>query len=506
MKRTLTVNLWNQVFHIDEDAYELLKTYLGNIEKRFSDKAERKEITEDVEARIAELFNERLKSNKQVINIDDVNEVIVVIGKPDDFAEGHETKSEEAKKETPGAKRLYRDTDNAMLGGVCSGLAAYFKIDVVVTRILLVLTLLFSGPFIYIILWIVMPEAKTTAQKLEMNGEAVNLSNIEKKIKEEFKKVSENLKGNRTKDAFLSFFRAIFNSLSVIFSWFFKAFKVIFGFCIIITGLSLLIVLSAGWFINVNENNEHYIFLKAFFDNDMLIITLISLALILIIPAVSLLMSGIKIVFGIKQKLGVVNKILLIFFLFGLILAAFVAIMQVSEYRYRCISEEGITGNLPENKIYVVKIDGEGKEQGVSVMHKAGNWVVWDRGSGQSVLGVTKIQLEKSGDTVSTAVLLMECRHYDTNTGTKALKKILPVIQIEDSIITIPRYFELQKDEIFRFQKAKVIISLAEGQRVLIPENAESIIGRIDISPELEMTDISGKVCVMTSNGLEISE
>jgi len=198
MKKTLTINLANQVFHIDEDAFHRLREYLDRIEGHFSDKDERKDVISDIENRIGELFSQRINQQKQVITIQDVEEIIHIMGDPVEIV--GEEQSETRDYSTHSAtKRLYRDPDNRVLGGVCGGIGQYFKIDPLIIRIIfLVVVFGFGiGLLIYIILWIVVPEARTTAQKLEMRGDPVNASNIGKFVKDEFDNVKRNFQGKK---------------------------------------------------------------------------------------------------------------------------------------------------------------------------------------------------------------------------------------------------------------------------------------------------------------------
>ncbi len=194
MKKTLTINLSGLVFHIDEDAFEKLKSYLDAI-KRYYKNGDGEEILRDVESRIAELFQERLNNRNQVICMADVNNLIEVMGKPEDFTDG-EAEEYEVPKQTHARykrhKRLYRDPENRMLGGVCSGLAHYLGVDVVIVRLVFVL-LLFTGVgvIVYLILWVVTPEANSSAQKLEMMGEPVNLNNIGRMVRDEVNEVRD---------------------------------------------------------------------------------------------------------------------------------------------------------------------------------------------------------------------------------------------------------------------------------------------------------------------------
>ncbi len=197
MKRAISINLGGIVFNIDDDAYRELQAYLTKIESCFSDREESKEIMNDIEVRIAELFNEKITDYKKVITSKDVNEIINVMGKPEQFGEVEKESTYEQRERfgPTGYRRMYRDPDNRILGGVCSGMSAYWRIDPIILRILFVIAFLGygTGLIIYIILWIVLPEAKTKAQKLEMMGEKVNVSNIGKAFKEEFNNVKKNM-------------------------------------------------------------------------------------------------------------------------------------------------------------------------------------------------------------------------------------------------------------------------------------------------------------------------
>ena len=201
MKKTVNINLSGRVFYIDDDAYARLKEYLTKIEKYFKSQEGGEEIFKDIESRIAELLGDRISDKSGVVTMEMVEEVMGKMGQPEDF-EDDETadnkKEEEPKYEkfTYGRanKRLFRDVDSRVLGGVCSGIAAYLNMDPVLVRILFVL-IMFVGVGIiipiYIILWIVVPAAITTAQKLEMRGENVTVSNIEKAIKREYEDVKQ---------------------------------------------------------------------------------------------------------------------------------------------------------------------------------------------------------------------------------------------------------------------------------------------------------------------------
>jgi phage shock protein PspC (stress-responsive transcriptional regulator) len=195
MKLTVSINLGGYSFNIDEDAYAELKMYLKNLELHFAGEESSSEILSDIETRMAELFRARLTNYKQVINIEDVRQAISVLGTPEDISD-NEGPSSRDKFASPGYHRMYRDPDHRIIGGVCAGMGAYWDIDPLIVRIIFLALLLAGGigAMVYIILYIVLPEAKTTAQKIEMKGEPVNIHNIKEAVKKEFDSVRKNMK------------------------------------------------------------------------------------------------------------------------------------------------------------------------------------------------------------------------------------------------------------------------------------------------------------------------
>ncbi len=207
MKKTYNINLGGIVFHIDEDAYELLDKYLSNLRIHFSKEEGAEEIVHDMELRISELFSERLNEKNQVITLKDVEEIIAQMGKPEEFSDDTTQDTNEYIKEEKTPKRLFRDPDNKVIGGVCSGIAAYFGWDVTILRILLIILafpIFWNGAFIikgivlfYIIAWIIIPEANTATDKLSMKGMKVNVENIGKTVTDGFEKVNDYVKSDK---------------------------------------------------------------------------------------------------------------------------------------------------------------------------------------------------------------------------------------------------------------------------------------------------------------------
>jgi len=239
MKKTLTVNLNNIVFHIDDDAYEMLQTYLSEIAEHFKSDEERKEIMNDIEARIAELFNEKLQRNKNVVNLSDVEEIIEVMGKPSQYAgeEEEPVTTPKTDKKQQKSRRFYRDPENAILGGIAGGLAAYFNLDVTLIRIILVILVFLGVGFIipiYIVVWFVAPAAITASQRLEMQGEDVTVENIKTEI--------NNVKNYMESEKFKQSASGAGERVLEVLRWFFK---IVFGFLGGVIALVGIIVIGA---------------------------------------------------------------------------------------------------------------------------------------------------------------------------------------------------------------------------------------------------------------------
>lgn len=200
MNKTVTINIAGFFFHIDEDAYEKLNNYLNAIKRSLNTEG-KEEIISDVESRIAEIFNERIDASTGVVRMHDVDYVVQVMGQPEDYRldedDDSKTATSSASTTTQSRnKKLYRDGEKRILGGVLSGLGHYMNVDAVWLRIIFILLIFVYGLsiIVYPILWLIIPKARTTAEILEMKGEPVNLDTIERTIRENFNEMGERIK------------------------------------------------------------------------------------------------------------------------------------------------------------------------------------------------------------------------------------------------------------------------------------------------------------------------
>lgn len=183
MKKVIDVNIGRINFSIEEDAYSKLEKYLKNFEASIENKDEASEVMEDIEIRVAELFQREVKYQNQVIDQNLVQSVIERLGEPEsiEYRESNSKNEYKSEEDMETNRKFYRNTEDKKVAGVCSGIAAYFKLDVTLIRIIFILLVVLgigSPILIYIVLWIVMPKAKTTSQKLEMFGISPTAENI----------------------------------------------------------------------------------------------------------------------------------------------------------------------------------------------------------------------------------------------------------------------------------------------------------------------------------------
>lgn len=249
MKKTLTVNLGGTVYHIDEDAYILLDNYLNNLRYHFRKEEGADEIVRDMEARIAELFDEALRGGLQVITIKEVEEVIARMGKPEELNDGEEENASASGEKAYGSestgtsRRLFRNPDDRVLGGVVSGLAAYFGWDVTWTRIVFILAgFLIHGLILaYLLAWIIIPLAQTATEKLQMRGEPINVENIGRTVTDGFEKVNDYVHSEKPRSAL----QKLGNGVVAVFGFLLKLCLVLLLVCCAPFLLVGLVVLSA---------------------------------------------------------------------------------------------------------------------------------------------------------------------------------------------------------------------------------------------------------------------
>lgn len=313
MNKTVNINLASTFFHIDENAYQILERYLRKLKEGFKDTAGGEEILQDIEARIAELFQDLKTNPDYVINTADVEKVIGIMGEPETVLSEEDINTSQEKIH----RKLYRDPEDKYIGGIAAGLGHYFKIDATWIRLIWLFLALFSGGvfiLIYILFWILVPLAKTTGDLLRMKGEPVNIATIKKKIKEEFDDVTTKIKdldyekaGSTLKKKSKNFFQFLENLIRKIPSIILK----LIGLLFLLISISSIFALFIGSFVLLGLGNLllpfQFVDLGVFPDS----FWRIALILVVLIPFIFLFSLGIRLLRGVSSRIGSVSRLVL---------------------------------------------------------------------------------------------------------------------------------------------------------------------------------------------------
>lgn len=476
MNKTVNINLGGMIFYMDEDAYLKLTRYFDAIKRSLSNSDGQEEIIKDIEMRVAELFQERQTSTKQVVGLTDIDAIITIMGQPEDYIIEDEnvTNSGPSYSNNMRSKKLYRDKDNGMLGGVAAGLGHYFGIEALWIRIVLIL-LVFAGfglgIIAYIILWIIAPKAITTSEKLEMTGEPVNISNIEKKVREEFDSVSNKIKnadydkfGNQIKNGS----EKIGNRLG---SFLYKILIILvkfLGIHLIIIGLVALFALLIGVFTlgtNVFIDFPWTSFIETGNFSDYPIWAFgILMFLAVGIPFFFLTLLGFKLLAPQSKSIGSVAKYTLVaLWIIALALAISIGVKQVSafandgnviqKHRLELSASDTLVIKFKHNSLYTNNLDEYSK------------FKISQDTTGTDVLYSNEVQfkIEKSENNEAYIEITKEARG---KTIAEARKKALAIeyhFIKEGNQLIFDNYLLTNLKNKFRNQEVEITIYLPEG-------------------------------------------
>lgn len=494
MKKTLSANISGIVFHIDEDAYDKLNHYLGSIRRHFSADEGCEEIISGIEGRIAEMFQERIKDNRQVISIDDVKEVIGQLGEPEQIS-GEETYTKESPGTGPatekGPKRLYRDPDDKYIGGVCGGLGAFFQIDPTWMRILFLVGIFAGfGIVLYLILWIVIPKARTTAEKLEMRGEKVNLSNIERSIKEDIQDIKRNLKdlSEETKDAFKkkspdtndNALRSVIQAIIAVIGVIFRIVGAIVGVVVILLGVLLLTTLVTALFfgpVSISSPFNAWLFScphffsVVFTTHWMTSLATIALVLTAGIPLVVLIYIGLKLIFNFEGRLRGFGIFLFFLWMVGLALSIFVSINAAREFTaHRSIRTEHVFEAIPSSTIYL-DLNQQSGQMISTNDYPFGILGLWDTSQMEAtgdIRGIPRFRIREHASDEVKLIVTKESRGGSYLRATQKTENIDYTFSQQDSLLRLDPFFSFNKSDGWRVQKLLIELMVPEDKTVEI--------------------------------------
>jgi phage shock protein PspC (stress-responsive transcriptional regulator) len=493
MNKTVNINLAGTFFHIDEDAFAKLTRYLDAIRRSFSDLNGQEEIIKDIEARISELFSEKINNTSQVITIKELDEVIAVMGQPEDYMVDEEVfddASSDQKNQTRNQsfyKQLFRDTDNKFIAGVSSGLGHYFSVDAIWIRLAWIAMVLlgFGAPIlVYIVLWVLIPEALTTSEKLKMNREPVNISNIEKKIKEELKNASDKIKEvdyDKYKDNAQKGVNTFFSTIGKIFAGIFSVFCKFFGILLIILSLSTIIGLIVGLFTTgtfgfVLGDNEVFdyasIVLVASFPFWLIVLLVF---LIVGIPAFALFILGLKLIITNLKSIGMTAKIILfVLWIFSIIGLSILGVKQATEQAYDgdYITENSISIKTTDT----LKIEMLSNNRYEYDASRSGSFYLKSDEYGNKIIYSSNIRLivRSTNDSVAKVFLEHKAEGSSFDNAKERAEAIDYQYTFKNNTLTLNSYFTTDIANKYRGQEVEVVLYLPLGTVLFADNNTYS--------------------------------
>ncbi|MEM9051569.1 MAG: PspC domain-containing protein [Bacteroidota bacterium] len=535
MNKTINVNIGGRIFSVEEDAFAQLEKYLRAIRASFEGHQSADEIISDIELRVSELFAERINESKQVIVIQDVEAVIAIMGKPEDYLEDEDEDEREftkAKSSKKYEKRIFRDPDGKIIFGVCGGLSAYLGWDPIILRAIFVLTTFVwgTGPLIYIILALIIPKAKTTAEKLQMKGEPVTVDNISKKVNESFTGMKDDIKefgekhdinsesvnsaGKQIGDVIGDFFEALGKFLRIILRVLGKIVGILFfiagafGLMAIVTSL-----IGIDSFAEATGDREFMEVVKTMYtESPKKGFFMIGSFLTAGIPLIAMLLIGIRLLFSKIKYSGVIAISMVLLWMVGM---GFLTYSGADLIRHRDTSTE-FTQTLPlelDSSIDTLTLDIEGADlprirfrnrfmEG-SIFYEGGVTIPWADSTNVMYVGKNRITVRQSAG----KKFLLEVEKYAKGaTEKEALMNAREIIshhEVSADSLKISPYFVLGDDARLLSQRTRYTLYVPIGKAVHFATRSEDIIYDI---PNVSYTydrDMIGKTWVMTEEGLK---
>lgn len=482
MNKIISANINGFVFSIDEAAYDKLKTYLENMRR----KVDNYEVMMDIENRIAELFDYKIKNGKQAIFDQDVEDIIAQIGSPEEMS-NEETDNQENKQEKQEAstsqsnrkkyRRLYRNDDDKVVGGVCSGVAAYFNIDPFYVRMAFIgMFLLFgSGILLYLIMMVIIPKAMTPAEKLEMMGEPVDFNNLSKTIEKDIRDAVDRYRPG-VKTGFERFLEILvkFGAVALI---------IFLLFVFIPTGLGIFTAIGASfWALPVLGSYMFTTELEGF-------VILIGLLFFFVIPIVGGCIKILRILFKRPPLPKAITVSMTVIWFIGFCMVAYStynigmnfskthSVSQTDTLNVRSESRLIIRATSDEDQTRFYRNDEDG-DRHLEIHSEEDLRASLD----QEIRKNLKLQIIRGYGQYPVIKVIKRSMGRSKADATEKALAIHYRYEIKDSLLTLDRYFQTDKEELWRNQNVKIVLEVPESMRILIDNSCKGLMDNKDFS------------------------
>lgn len=495
MEKTLSINISGWVFNINEDAYEKLTQYFKKLKSHFKKEEGGEEIVADIEARIAELFKERITDQGSAVTLKDVDEVIKIMGQPFEMEEETTESTDYSSKSTnwqeKRGKKLYRDPINAHIAGVASGLGKYFNLDPIIIRVLFILLVTTGGLGIvlYVALWILIPEASSTSDRIRMEGKKVNVKNIEDKVREETEYLKDRISdfSEEAMDVFHKTGPARRIGLKKIDSFFRKLGRIILrilmfllGLVLFMNGTALLVGFAMLYFNWIPELNFDGFFIQgmslpSFLGNFIIAnkyttITLISLTFLVLIPIIMMVFHGIRFLFNLKRN-KTVGKIAWQTWLVALIISLGMSYstirayhkdaMNITKYDFKQVQSDTLSLKLNTNSYYE---DILSSDNHTVISQDYNHPILHDN----ELYGEPRLEILESSNENFELKYYLKASGSSEDIANEHIGQILYRFTMDSTGITLDPYFKLLKDSKWRNQTVTIKLFIPHGKYISI--------------------------------------
>ncbi|TNF28491.1 MAG: PspC domain-containing protein [Bacteroidetes bacterium] len=528
MNKTITSNIAGYVFHIDENAYEKLEAYLNTIRSYFKDSQGRDEIIADIEARLAEMLHERMTEAKQVISMADVNHVMSIMGQPeaflDDDPETAAWSDNQRAENGSGPKRLFRDPENQVGAGVLSGISHYVGLnDPIWLRLAFVLALFMSfgtALIAYIVLYLIIPEASTTAEKLQMRGESVTVSNIEKRVNEELESVkgkwNELHDNNGAGKRIGNFIHRLFTLVVSLAAGAIKLIGKLIGLAFLIVGaigfitivgtpFGLPTTISMGNDGVVSSFEVQEILQNLLGGTDMMWLSYVCFILLLGVPLLAMAYIGSRLLFQFKKRIPGVGISLVLLWIIGVVMAAAVSSKVASDFSSQGGDTQTIELALSENPDQTIHLglnhelgdDEPTEEVEIFDIHLLAS------GTSTQLYGKPELDINMAKTGGPKLIVKRSARAKKKQDAVERASKIDYGFAASDTSILFNGYFSIPEDELWRTQNVELELLLPVGYTVYLSDEMMQIIYDIDNVTNTYDGDMVGRRWTMTPEGLK---
>lgn len=482
MNKTIIININGIVFHIEEEAYDALRSYMVDVKRHFGNTADSHEIVGDIENRIAEMFSDRIVAgSKEVITMSDVQDVITQMGRVDDFETSDAEEGDAPYGQSSSAaygipsRKLMRDPDDRVFGGVSSGLGHYFGISSKWVRVIMVLLAIFGGMGIplYIVLWIVMPLALTRADRMAMRGEPVNLQNFKRSFEEEMEGLRTNFSG-----AGDNLWRGVNSAGSALGKLIVVLAKII-GVLLIIGlcgGLVTLLVAVIASFGFLGSETDMEMFPMNIVSPEFRTTLLISSLAVVIIPMFALVALIVRILFN-KVMIGrYTGFTLLALWLVVVSITTVYATRTARDFREQStVMEEIRLQNAPafylrKNDISIIRLDRDSTDRRRAIQQRAASRTYGvAANSNRAYIRIARI------DSLETPYVTMEyaARGETYELAAQRAGNIQYSLRQDSASLVFDSHFTLDDGELMRDQSLRLVLHVPTGTTLFIDQALE---------------------------------